>query len=89
MFNTSTLKQCWQCGLEPILFFNDFQARRKDGKPLTEDDRIFLRTNKSLIIAEIKSISFGERIGGEKLYGALLEDCQRAGRYVGVYREGK
>lgn len=89
MFGTPTLKQCWQCGLEPILFFDDFQARRKNGKPLTEDDRIFLRTNKPLIIAEIKSISFGERIGGEKLYGALLEDRQRTSRHVGVHREGK
>ena len=68
------LKKCWQRGIEPFLFFGEFTAHRIDGDPLTETDRIFIRMNKTEIIEEIRSISSGIRIDGEKFFKPFLED---------------
>ncbi len=64
------LKKCWQRGIEPFLFFGEFNAHRIDGAPLMESDRIFIRMNKREIIEEIKNLTSGDRIS----FDNFLED---------------
>ena len=69
-----TLKKCWQRGIEPFLFFDEFNAHRIDGAPLTDSDRIFIRMNKNEIMEEIRGISAGIRIEGEQFFGGVYRD---------------
>ena len=64
------LKECYRRGLEVFLFFGELNAGRDDGKPLTEDDRVFLKKNKPEIVLELGSLLDGVKVS----YDSFLED---------------
>ena len=68
------LKKCWQRGIEPYLFFGQPEAQRTKGQPLTDSDRILLQVNRLDIIKELKNLSAGDRIEGERFYGNVYKD---------------
>ena len=68
------LREYWQRGIEPFLFFGELSAHRIDKTPLTESDRIFIRMNKTEIVREIKGALHGQRVSFDK----FLEDRPRS-----------
>ena len=81
------LKKCWWRGIEVFLFYGELNAHRMDNKPLTDTDRLFIRTNKLIIIEEIRSPSTGKRISGEEFFKPFLEDCQKSGKHIGTHHK--
>ena len=67
---TLPLKECYQRGLSVFLFFDELNASRDDGEPLTENDRGFLRENRDFLIFEIKDQTYGPRVS----FDLFLED---------------
>ena len=81
------LKKCWRRGIEPFLFFGELNAHRIDRASLTDTNRAFIRTNKQIIIEEIRNLSTGKRISGEEFFKPFLENRQKSGKHIGTNRK--